>query len=527
MDVLRVGLRLHALHADGEYYTAEVVQLLAPSRGSPRPVKVKFAGYEETAWRALSELRSKVLRGHPRGPTVQPRRQGARRGEESRAAAGRVAAPTVSRSITRGAVPRPPSRRDVLTAWGLSRWESRGAWSLQEARGSAERAQAASRRGTAVPNLAGTSITANQHAVWTPQTECGICYRRVRPTEVTMCGHFFCDACLQRWRLEGQNACPHCRQPLALQEVLACELDRSGEGRAERGVSLRAGFSVRAAAPVEAEPQRLEAGRAVAERAASAAFQRAAAERAAAERVAAAERASAERAAVERTAAERATAQQAPSSAEVQRLVAERDAALERTIARQVLVWQQRDQEVAAVLDEEATLQPCLMISHFCRAVLRLFGSLEPQWAVASTSAGGEARAEFQHGRQAEHRRQSDYQQGEGSPLQVSRAEQERADRRRRAEQQLAEQRRVEAGRFRQHEEDARVARAAHVRAPSPDRCSDCSYGHLDHELDNLRDLDNLREERPELSDDALWDLYHDRMHEDAEEYGGSWSDGS
>lgn len=507
MDVLRVGLRLHALHADGEYYTAEVVQLLAPSRGSPRPVKVKFAGYEETAWRALSELRSKVLRGHPRGPTVQPRRQGARRGEESRAAAGRVAAPTVSRG-----------------AWSELQEAIR---ELQEARGSAERAQAASRRGTAVPNLAGTSITANQHAVWTPQTECGICYRRVRPTEVTMCGHFFCDACLQRWRLEGQNACPHCRQPLALQEVLACELDRSGEGRAERGVSLRAGFSVRAAAPVEAEPQRLEAGRAVAERAASAAFQRAAAERAAAERVAAAERASAERAAVERTAAERATAQQAPSSAEVQRLVAERDAALERTIARQVLVWQQRDQEVAAVLDEEATLQPCLMISHFCRAVLRLFGSLEPQWAVASTSAGGEARAEFQHGRQAEHRRQSEYQQGEGSPLQVSRAEQERADRRRRAEQQLAEQRRVEAGRFRQHEEDARVARAAHVRAPSPDRWSDCSYGHLDHELDNLRDLDNLREERPELSDDALWDLYHDRMHEDAEEYGGSWSDGS
>ena len=50
-------MRLHARHADGEYYTAEVVALV---RGR---AQVRFAGYDEVAWCAPSQLRSRALRG--------------------------------------------------------------------------------------------------------------------------------------------------------------------------------------------------------------------------------------------------------------------------------------------------------------------------------------------------------------------------------------------------------------------------------------------------------------------------------
>jgi len=153
MDALHVGLRLHALYTDGEYYPAEVVEVSRSLRRWSRPVKVKFAGYGNTAWCAVSELRSKVFRASrpvQAEVTLPRRRQSRAHGQRGR----RDSAP-------------PPVAREI-----------------------------------------------SGHAVWTPQTECGVCFDRAKPTDVTMCGHFFCDPCLQRWRRDGQNSCPACRQPL-------------------------------------------------------------------------------------------------------------------------------------------------------------------------------------------------------------------------------------------------------------------------------------------------------------------------
>jgi len=60
---------------------------------------------------------------------------------------------------------------------------------------------------------------------------------------------------------------------------------------------------------------------------------------------------------------------------------------------------------------------------------------------------------------------------------------------------------------------------AVHLREPSPD-------GWLDDCFEDNH-LEFLRDEHPDLSDDALEDIYYDRMQADAEEFGGYCSDNS
>eukprot|EP00418_Pyrodinium_bahamense_P030303 CAMPEP_0179133704 /NCGR_PEP_ID=MMETSP0796-20121207/63591_1 /TAXON_ID=73915 /ORGANISM="Pyrodinium bahamense, Strain pbaha01" /LENGTH=136 /DNA_ID=CAMNT_0020832671 /DNA_START=69 /DNA_END=476 /DNA_ORIENTATION=- len=62
-DRLSVGMRLHAIFTDGQYYPAEVVQVSTGQRRARAPVKVRYIGYDasQDAWLGLESLRSKAL----------------------------------------------------------------------------------------------------------------------------------------------------------------------------------------------------------------------------------------------------------------------------------------------------------------------------------------------------------------------------------------------------------------------------------------------------------------------------------
>jgi len=52
--------------ADGEYYRATVVSVSESQKRSKAPVQVRFEGYEGTEWKAVSELKSKLLKTQPK-----------------------------------------------------------------------------------------------------------------------------------------------------------------------------------------------------------------------------------------------------------------------------------------------------------------------------------------------------------------------------------------------------------------------------------------------------------------------------
>mmetsp|Transcript_149570 Transcript_149570/g.363291 ORF Transcript_149570/g.363291 Transcript_149570/m.363291 type:complete len:415 (+) Transcript_149570:62-1306(+) len=62
-EKLSLGMRLHAMFTDGQYYPAEVVAISESRRRATAPVKIRYRGYDESqdAWLPLESLRSKVL----------------------------------------------------------------------------------------------------------------------------------------------------------------------------------------------------------------------------------------------------------------------------------------------------------------------------------------------------------------------------------------------------------------------------------------------------------------------------------
>lgn len=62
-DKLSVGMRLHAMFTDGQYYPAEVVAISESRRRARAPVKIRYRGYDasQDAWLPLESIKSKVL----------------------------------------------------------------------------------------------------------------------------------------------------------------------------------------------------------------------------------------------------------------------------------------------------------------------------------------------------------------------------------------------------------------------------------------------------------------------------------
>lgn len=58
---LEVGIKLHAKYSDGEFYPAIVEAISESAKRAKAPVKVSFVGYEESAWKAVADLKSKKL----------------------------------------------------------------------------------------------------------------------------------------------------------------------------------------------------------------------------------------------------------------------------------------------------------------------------------------------------------------------------------------------------------------------------------------------------------------------------------
>ena len=165
MDALQVGMRLHALHADGEYYAAEVVAL---ARGR---AQVRFAGYDAVAWCAPSQLRSRALRGS-RAAEVP--------------AAGRPEAPRAS-AAQRGA-------------------------EASRARRLATRSQIRAQR-----------LAAAGEQDLPDDVECAICYQAVRGQGVALpCADYGCSSifhwgCIAPW-MERNPSCPLCRREVPVLE---------------------------------------------------------------------------------------------------------------------------------------------------------------------------------------------------------------------------------------------------------------------------------------------------------------------
>ena len=61
---LHIGLKLHAMYADGCFYAAEVVGISAFRRHRKAPVKIHYLGYAraDDEWVPVGRLRSKILR---------------------------------------------------------------------------------------------------------------------------------------------------------------------------------------------------------------------------------------------------------------------------------------------------------------------------------------------------------------------------------------------------------------------------------------------------------------------------------
>lgn len=59
---LYVGLRLHAKYdPDGQFYVADVVLVSDAQKRAKAPVKVNYVGFDESVWRSVDDLRSKLL----------------------------------------------------------------------------------------------------------------------------------------------------------------------------------------------------------------------------------------------------------------------------------------------------------------------------------------------------------------------------------------------------------------------------------------------------------------------------------
>jgi hypothetical protein len=59
---LEVGVKLHAMYTDGEFYPAEVLAVSSSKQRAKAPVKVEFAGFEGSdTWLPLAKLKSKLL----------------------------------------------------------------------------------------------------------------------------------------------------------------------------------------------------------------------------------------------------------------------------------------------------------------------------------------------------------------------------------------------------------------------------------------------------------------------------------
>jgi len=165
MNALEVGMRLHARHADGEYYTAEVVALV---RGR---AQVRFAGYDEVAWCAPSQLRSRALRGSRAAEVPE---------------AGRPEAPRAS-AAQRGT-------------------------EASRARRLATRSQIRAQR-----------LAAAGEQDLPDDVECAICYQAVRGQGVALpCADYGCSSifhlgCIAPW-MERNPSCPLCRREVPVLE---------------------------------------------------------------------------------------------------------------------------------------------------------------------------------------------------------------------------------------------------------------------------------------------------------------------
>jgi len=61
-DNLEVGMKLHAMYSDGEFYPALVDAISTSKNRSKAPVKVSFVGYDEApVWKSLDNLKSKKI----------------------------------------------------------------------------------------------------------------------------------------------------------------------------------------------------------------------------------------------------------------------------------------------------------------------------------------------------------------------------------------------------------------------------------------------------------------------------------
>jgi len=97
-DKLSVGMRLHAMYTDGQYYPAEVVAVSESRRRASAPVKIRYIGYDATqdAWLPLDSVRSKAL---PLAPTAKA---ATRIGRRRRGAAGVAMAAVDPTQLTPG-----------------------------------------------------------------------------------------------------------------------------------------------------------------------------------------------------------------------------------------------------------------------------------------------------------------------------------------------------------------------------------------------------------------------------------------
>jgi tripartite motif-containing protein 37 len=52
---------------------------------------------------------------------------------------------------------------------------------------------------------------------------CYICFKKaVNPKMCPHCSKFSCQGCIQRWIVEQKRQCPHCRQPLEVDQLVNC-----------------------------------------------------------------------------------------------------------------------------------------------------------------------------------------------------------------------------------------------------------------------------------------------------------------
>eukprot|EP00438_Fugacium_kawagutii_P035380 Skav201839 [mRNA] locus=scaffold484:234207:238497:- [translate_table: standard] len=78
VEYLSVGMKLHAMYTDGEYYPAEVVNLSTSAKKKKNPVKVHYNGYDasDDAWCAIHELKCKALPKEAKAPESPPHTAG-------------------------------------------------------------------------------------------------------------------------------------------------------------------------------------------------------------------------------------------------------------------------------------------------------------------------------------------------------------------------------------------------------------------------------------------------------------------